>query len=368
MITRRRLMTLASLATAGTLATATLYSSNVARKKYDEAVRSTWRHADRSPASERLPLRELVRYATLAPSSHNTQCWKFRLAEKSIAILPDLQRRCPVVDPDDHHLFVSLGCATENLIQAAPAHGLRATMTFDLAHDHIQVQLEPGDTIRSPFFEAIPNRQSTRTEYDGKALSNGELNLLERAGAGNGTRVLLLTHRNVMEQALEFVLQGNTSQLNDPAFVRELESWIRFSDAEAVRRGDGLFTRTTGNPTVPSWIGRLLFKRFLKAGAENDKYARHLRSSAGLAVFVSERNDREQWIESGRCFQRFALQATALGIRTAHLNQPVEVAALRPQFSSFLTLGNHRPDLVVRFGRGPEMPRSLRRPVDAVLV
>jgi hypothetical protein len=26
-------------------------------------------------------------------------------------ILPDLSRRCPAVDPDDHHLFVSLGCA-----------------------------------------------------------------------------------------------------------------------------------------------------------------------------------------------------------------------------------------------------------------
>ncbi|MCY7390333.1 MAG: Tat pathway signal protein, partial [Leptolyngbyaceae cyanobacterium CAN_BIN12] len=45
-------------------------------------------------------LRELVRYATLAPSSHNTQCWKFRLDDRSISILPDLSRRCPVVDPD----------------------------------------------------------------------------------------------------------------------------------------------------------------------------------------------------------------------------------------------------------------------------
>jgi hypothetical protein len=63
-----------------------------------------------------------------------------------------------------------------------------------------------------------------------------------------------------------------------------------------------------------------------------------------------------------------ALQATALGIRNAFLNQPVEVAALRPHFAAALGLGDQRPDLVVRFGRGPAMPRSLRRPVDAVLV
>lgn len=56
-----------------------------------------------------------------------------------------------------------------------------------------------------------------------------------------------------------------------------------------------------------------------------------------------------------------------LGIRNAFLNQPVEVASVRPRLAQELGLGGRRPDLVVRFGRGPEMPRSLRRPVAAVL-
>jgi hypothetical protein len=69
----------------------------------------------------------------------------------------------------------------------------------------------------------------------------------------------------------------------------------------------------------------------------------------------------------GRAYERFALQATASGVRTAHLNQPVEVASLRPQFADFLGMPGKRPDLVVRFGRGPTLPLSLRRPVEAVL-
>jgi hypothetical protein len=56
--------------------------------------------------------------------------------------------------------------------------------------------------------------------------------------------------------------------------------------------------------------------------SENDKCAKQLRSSAGVIVFVSGANDRQQWIEVGRCYECFALQATALGIRTAFLNQP----------------------------------------------
>lgn len=85
-------------------------------------------------------------------------------------------------------------------------------------------------------------------------------------------------------------------------------------------------------------------------------------------MFVSERDDRTHWIEAGRCYQRFALQATALGIRNAFVNQPVEVPGLRPEFTGALGLTGGRPDLVVRFGRGRQMPRSLRRPLESVLV
>ncbi len=92
-----------------------------------------------------------------------------------------------------------------------------------------------------------------------------------------------------------------------------------------------------------------------------------MRSSAGIAVFVSDTPGPARWIDVGRCYQRFALQSAALGIRNAMLNQPVEVPALRPQFAAFLGVGTHRPDLVVRFGRGPKLPSSLRRPVQAVL-
>jgi hypothetical protein len=50
------------------------------------------------------------------------------------------------------------------------------------------------------------------------------------------------------------------------------------------------------------------------------------------------------------------------------VESPVEVGALRSQFATWLGVGSKRPDLVVRFGYGPEMPKSLRRPVAEVLV
>ena len=107
---------------------------------------------------------------------------------------------------------------------------------------------------------------------------------------------------------------------------------------------------------------------FFTPKSENERYARQIRNSAGIAVFVSEVSDKAHWLETGRCYERFALQATVLGIRNALLNQPVEVASVRPQFAAAIGLGELRPDLVVRFGRGPTLPFSMRRPVQSVLV
>jgi hypothetical protein len=335
---------------------------------YEAAVQDTWRHSKGESGEKFALLRELVRYATLAPSSHNTQCWKFRVDDGAISILPDFSRRCPVVDPDDHHLFVSLGCAAENLILAALANGLKGHAGLEPTEGNaLRVALEPTSPVASTLFQAIPERQSTRGEYDGQPLARQELELLEKAGTGNGVQVILLTERQAMEKVLEYVVQGNTAQMNDPAFVEELKQWIRFSGNEAVRTGDGLYAASSGNPPSPTWLGRLLFGLFFTPNSENDKYAKHVRSSAGIAIFVSDTPGPAQWVEVGRCYERFALQSAALGIRNAMLNQPVEVQTLRPQFSAYLGIGKRRPDLVVRFGRGPKLPSSLRRPVKEVL-
>jgi hypothetical protein len=320
-------------------------------------------------AMEAVTLRtELVRYATLAPSSHNTQCWKFKLEDRAITILPDFSRRCPAVDPDDHHLFVSLGCAAENLVVAAAALGLRAAPSVDTASRSVRITLEPMPAVASPHFKAIAERQSTRGAYDGKPLTSDDLVQLERAGTSERVKVLLLTERPKMEQVIGYVVQGNTAQMNDDAFVDELKAWIRFSGHDAVRLGDGLFAASSGNPVVPAWLGGMMFGLFFTPKAENDKYVKFLRSSAGVAVFVGQASDQAHWVEVGRAYERFALQATTMGVRCAFVNPPVEVPTLRPQFASFLGLGGQRPNLVVRFGRGPKLPPSLRRPVQSVIV
>lgn len=347
---------------------AAAHAWNLGERDYAAAVQQTWRTGPLRGLTGRALSQELVRCATLAPSSHNTQCWRFALAPEAITIQPDFSRRCPAVDPDDHHLFVSLGCATENLMQAARAHGLQTQAVFDPGTQAVQIALVAGTPQVSALYQAIAARQCTRSEFDGRPLAEAELRQMTAAARLPGVRLQLFTDRRDLERILAFVIEGNTAQIRDPAFVRELKQWLRFNAADAVHLGDGLYTAASGNPTAPAWLGRLLFDLFFTPGAEADRYAKQVRSAAGVAVFVAEQADPAHWVAVGRAYQRFALQATALGVRNAMLNQPVEVTSLRPRFAADLGLGPLRPDLVVRFGRGPALPRSLRRPVSAVLV
>jgi nitroreductase len=281
-------------------------ASCAADDRYGAAVRAL-----RSPLNESTDhaalLLELVRCSTLAANSHNTQPWKFGLSPHRISIRPDL-----------------------------------------------------SPPVNSTLVNAIFQRQCSRAEYNGQPIPNNVLQDLTRAADRSGVRLLLLTERAKVEGLLDYVTQGNSAQIRNAAFVNELKTWVRFNEADALATGDGLFSRLSDNPTLPRWLGNAVFSMVLSEKSENDKYAKHLRSSAGVAVFVGERADRASWFEVGRAYQHFALAATALGVRTAFVNQPVEVPAVRTQFAQWLGLAAGRPDLVVRFGRGPQLPYSLR--------
>tara|TARA_Y100000815_G_scaffold56276_1_gene45620 strand:- start:6287 stop:7369 length:1083 start_codon:yes stop_codon:yes gene_type:complete len=313
-------------------------------------------------------LQTLAGYATLAANSHNTQPWLFAQDGSAISIAPDFTRETPVVDANHHHVFASLGCAAENLALAAGAAGKPAAVAYsDRNEGGVMIDLGSSRTVRDPLFDAITKRQCTRSLYDGRAVETDDLASIEKAAALSGARVLIVTDPKKIEEVLEMVVAANTAQVEDPAFRAELKQWLRFSPRRAVEARDGLYSACSGNPTLPDWLGRLLFDFVFTAKGENDRYAAWIRSSAGLAIVVSDANDKPHWVEAGMACQRFALAATALGIRHAFINQPLEVPEKRLEFGRWLGDDSLSPDMILRFGHAEPMPWSLRRPVDEVI-
>jgi hypothetical protein len=312
--------------------------------------------------------RELVRLATLAASSHNTQPWLFRTAADSIAILPDRTRRCPVVDPDDAHLYKSLGCAAENLVHAASMQGHVAEVHYDASADAVLAQLrESPGLVPTELSGALSTRQCTKSPYDGSPVTLEHLVELERVATGDGVRCLVLTERAEKAAVSELVERGNRAQLADEAFRRELLTWIRFNPRAALDSGDGLAGRVNGQPPLPTMLGRLLAPLVVTPSAQAKADRTRLASSAGVAVFLTTTDRPTSWVEAGRAYERFSLKADLLGIRSAFINQPIEVSSLRGDLRATLGVSDH-PQLMVRFGHAPRGPYSLRRPVDEVLV
>jgi hypothetical protein len=216
--------------------------------------------------------------------------------------------------------------------------------------------------------DAVARRQSTRGLYDGRAVGAAELRLLAKAASMPAVDLVLITDPARTSPIRDLVVAGNSVQMGDAAFVRELKHWLRFSPRQALATGDGLFSAASGLPALPAWLGPHLFDWFVTAKSENDTYASQLASSAGIAVFVSQLADQAHWVQAGRACQRFALQATALGLKHAFVNQPVEVPSLRPELANLIGLPGRRPDLVMRFGYGPALPYSARRKVGTLVL
>gem|GEM_PF-2363941 len=229
-----------SLATVGIGAAYVGASGTCSASDYQESVQ-----AMRATLAEQPATQGLIRYATLALDGHNTQPWRFAVSSNRITLRPDVSRRTPVVDPDDHHVFASLGCAAETFALAGAARRRAGDLRFDevdggaIAFDHSHT---PGS--RSVLFDAIPKRQSTRNIYDGRPVSSDDLATLATAAAMPGVDLVLITDRPRMGHPRDLVAAGNG---RDPAFIRELKSWLRFNPRQALRTGDGLHSATVGS-------------------------------------------------------------------------------------------------------------------------
>ncbi|MFN8595086.1 MAG: twin-arginine translocation signal domain-containing protein [Anaerolineae bacterium] len=364
-LSRRRFLKL--LATGGaTIAGGYLLWESAPWLDYDQQVNLTQKPLEKNQSGPQ-QLRELVRYATLAANGHNTQPWKFAIQESTVEIHPDYARRLTIVDPQDRELWISLGCALENLLIAASAAGYASEVIYPDSTDVIRVRLTTDTPHASPLFEAIPLRQNVRSEYDGQLVNSHDLDQIQALMLEPGVSLRFATNQPDLAVVLDYVQQGNLNQYADRAFIAELIQWLRFTKKEALASLDGLYTLCSGNLEVPRWLGRM-FVSGTTPQQQADIDAKKLRSSAGAVIVASESEDKVAWVRVGQVYERLALTLTRLNIQSAFLNQPIEVADVRDQFQSALGLGTARPQLLLRYGYASAMPRSLRRPVEQVLL
>lgn len=324
-----------------------------------------------SAATDAEIIRLLVKYAVLAPSGHNTQPWLFRIGERSLELIADRSRALPVVDPHDRALTISCGAALEHLLVAARRFGRDlAIEEASAAHpDHLATVTLAGTLTPSSedvaLFEAIPNRKTTRTKYDKRTLPKKLLTACRELAAERGAELTVVEEESQRAEIAELVAEGDRIQFDDPRFRRELAAWVHSRRAASK---DGMSGDGFGMPDVLSPIGALIIRTFdLGDGVAASDREKILEGSPVLAVFSTEGDAPRDWLATGRALSRVLLKLTASGATAAFLNQPIEVEQLRPRLAHAIGTGAI-PQLLMRFGYGEAVNKSVRRPVEDVLI
>ncbi|MFJ7064021.1 Acg family FMN-binding oxidoreductase [Streptomyces sp. NPDC101115] len=310
-------------------------------------------------------VRLLVEQAIRAPSSHNTQPWRFRRADGAIELHADRSRALPVNDPDNRELFISCGAALLNLRVAARHYGFLASPDLlpDPADDWLCARLTlseagPETPDEALLYAAITRRRTYRKPFADRMVPDDCPQRIREAAEAEDTW-LSLVPAGLRESIAALVGEGDRRQFADPGWRRELARWMRPRS-----RGDGL---TVPAPTAP--ITRTVIRSFNLGARVAKRDAALLRTAPVVAVLSSRTDDRLAWLATGQALQRVLLVLATDGILAAYANQPCQVGdPLRARLRDALPNLSGHPQLLVQAGY-PSAAASTapRRPIADVL-
>lgn len=304
------------------------------------------------------PVRSLVEQAVLAPSSHNTQPWRFRIDGERVDFLIDRTRALDVNDPDGRELTISVGAALFNA-RVAAAHASRRAVVDVLPGDRdllASLTLDgAGPDVDGRLFDAIAQRHTHRGAFTGDPLDEPLLERLRAAARSEGARLDVLG-ADQREAFAALVAEGDRALFADGAWRRELARWMRSRDA-----GDGLAYAPLAAP-----FARLAVRTFNLGGSMARKDAALARQAPALVILSTSGDKPADWVAAGQALQRVLLTAAQAGAQASFLNQPIQVAALRPAVAELV--GGRAPQIALRVGHPQSDPvPAPRRPVASVV-
>ncbi len=311
---------------------------------------------------------KMISYATKAPSGHNTQPWLFELYDDEIVISPNFTKSLPVVDADNRELFMSLGCAAENLCLAASALQYDTEVKVD-SIGNISVRLQKSTHITpDALFEQIEKRQTNRTRYNGKPIPEEIIGRILQQVQTSENKIYAWAKNTIeFKQLTHFVLQGNILQMNDNAFKKELLSWIRFNKKHSEITNDGISYAVMGAPNLPKPITEFFVKSALNAKSQNKTDLKKINSSSHLLLLTGQENNIASWVATGRVLQRLLLLLAQNNIAVAYLNQPCEDRKLSTEMQTILPINGQIPQILLRIGYAKTMPYSKRKAISEVI-
>jgi nitroreductase len=313
----------------------------------------------------------MLNYAVLAPSSHNTQPWRFRIHSYEVDLCADRTRALPASDPDDRELTMSCGAALFHLRVALQYFGYSSRVEFFpesnepdlLARVHMGPKCETeAEDVR--LFQAIPKRRTNRLAFTENPVPEEVLAVLEGAAQTEGGWLQIATTDDMRISVADLVAEADRIQWANRSFRQELAAWVH-PDRSTSR--DGMALSTQGFSEFTSRWAPLILRTFDLGKGHAAKDRDIALGSPVLAVLGTDTDDALAWISAGQALARVLLRGQAEDISASFLNQPIELRELRPRLCEAVGRSGF-PQVLLRLGYGTEIEPTPRRSVSEVLL
>lgn len=310
------------------------------------------------------PLERLVYYARLAPSSHNSQPWKFRLAAGEIDVFADHAHWLRVADPQRRELHLSVGCALEALRIAGDFAGYGTAVNYfpvegdDTLVARVKVAFG-GPKRENPaagLLEAITTRRTSHRHFDpAKPVGDEDKKQLYRSFEVGDVSLHFLDERTALDLLAGLESRADALLFANPAYREEL--------ADAV--GAGLLKTSW----LISKLGQFAVGH-LPVGARMAHGDAERLASAPLVALLTTRNDRPvDAVQAGEAFMRIALVAESRDVRVQPVSQVLEVEETRAGIARLFDLGDRVAQHLFRLGHAEaEAQPAPRRPLASFLL
>ena len=251
-------------------------------------------------APEPIDVDRVIAAAGRAPSSHNTQPWRFRMHNDRVDVLADRTGALPRNDPDDRELTISCGAALLNLRAAISAAGRHADVVGGTSADHVaSVWMRDGDanadTIElAELFDQIDRRRTMHGPYSaGSPLRAETVEALSSSVAAEGAQLIVIDDATRVAVA-ELVGLGDRRQFADRAWRRELASWMH-------RPGDvdGVAIPTSRRRMTRAAVTTFDFG---KSTARTDEGL--VIDAPFVGVITTSADEADDWLRAGQALER----------------------------------------------------------------
>ncbi|HSE66705.1 MAG TPA: hypothetical protein VLB12_06945 [Gemmatimonadales bacterium] len=312
-----------------------------------------------------------ARHAILAPSTHNTQPWLFRVTGSTLDLYADRSRVQATVDPDQRELTISCGAALYiiRLTLARFGRDSHCRLLPDprnpdlLARVTLDGLLEPDQRLQR-LYDAIPTRRTNRHPFAERPIPAPVIARAVAAAEAQGARIQLVLDQPLFGEIAQLVAEADRAQMADATFRDELARSIHSNRSH---KDDGMPGRVFGMGGLASAVAPTVVRKFdLGLGTARRDVARIAESSA-LAVLWTRTDSRRHWLRAGQALVALLLNLQADGVSASFLNQPVQVAPLRERLRA-LTACPGFPQLVLRLGYAPDIAPTPRRDPSEVIV